>query len=210
MFSREEIEAVARVAHERDLLVITDEIYEYIIYDDARHLSPATVADLWDRTVTIMGLSKTFSMTGWRLGYAVAPAAMAQAITLVNDLYYICAAAPLQYGVTAGFDAPPEFYQELSAGYQKKRDMLCAALSDAGMKPIIPRGAYYVLADIGELGYEGALPAAMDLLERGGVAAVPGTAFYRGNEGESMLRFCFARQDEVLARACDQLRAFRR
>jgi len=210
MFSVPEIEAIARVARELDLLVITDEIYEYIVYDDATHVSPATVADLRDRTVTIMGLSKTFSMTGWRLGYAVAPADMAAAITLVNDLYYICAAAPLQYGVTAGFEAPPEFYRELRAGYQRKRDMLCEALSDAGMKPIVPRGAYYVLADIGELGYDGALPAAMDLLERGKVAAVPGTAFYSGPTGESMLRFCFARRDDVLEQACAQLRTFRR
>jgi len=208
MFSRAEIEAVARVAHDRDLLVITDEIYEYIRYDGRDHLSPATVGGLRDRTVTIMGLSKTFSITGWRIGYAVAPAPMARAMTLVNDLYYICAPAPLQHGVAAGFRAPPSFFAELAAEYQRKRDMLCAALDDAGMRPIVPAGAYYVLGQIGHRGYQSALEGAMDLLERGGVASIPGSAFYRGATGESLLRFCFAKRDEVLAEACERIRAF--
>jgi aminotransferase len=132
MFSRAELELVARVARERDLLVITDEIYEYIRYDQREHISPAAVADLWDRTVTIMGFSKTFSMTGWRLGYAVARRELARSIILVNDLYYVCAAAPLQYGVTAGFGLPASYFEGLRATYQRKRDLLCAALDDAG------------------------------------------------------------------------------
>jgi aminotransferase len=210
MFSRDEIEIVARVARDEDLLVITDEIYEYIRYDGRDHISPATVGDLRERTVTIMGLSKTFSITGWRIGYAVAPEPMARAMTLVNDLYYICPPAPLQHGVAAGFAAPPAYFAELAAEYQHKRDMLCSALEDAGMRPIVPRGAYYVLAQVGHLGYETALDCAMDLLERGGVASVPGSAFYRGATGETLLRFCFAKRDEVLEQACEKLRVFRR
>ena len=208
MFSRDELEILARVAIEKDLLVITDEIYEYIRYDDREHISPATIAGLADRTVTIMGLSKTFSITGWRIGYAVAPEPMARAMALVSDLYYICAPAPLQHGVAEGFKAPPSFFSDLAAVYQTKRDMLCTALDDAGMRPIIPQGAYYCLAQVGHLGYDTALAAAMDLLENGGVASVPGTAFYSGSTGETLLRFCFAKQDEALAEACDRIRAF--
>jgi aminotransferase len=210
MFTRAELEALAEVARERDLLVITDEIYEYIRYDGREHISPATVSDLGERTVTIMGLSKTFSITGWRIGYVVAPRQQARAITLVNDLYYVCAPAPLQHGVAAGFSAPASFFEALATDYQNKRDQLCASLDRAGMAPIVPEGAYYVLADIGGLGYGGALEAAMDLLERAKVASIPGTAFYRGATGERLVRFCFAKEDEVLDEACRRLEAFRR
>lgn len=210
MFSRAELEIVARVAHDRDLLVITDEIYEYIRYDGREHISPATVGGLRERTVSIMGLSKTFSITGWRLGYAVAPPAMAQAMTLVNDLYYICAPTPLQHGVAAGFAAPPEFFAAIAADYQRKRDILCPALADAGLDPIVPQGAYYVLADISRLGFATAREAATALLEQARVAAIPGTAFYRGATGEKLLRFCYATDDDKLVEAGVRLRAFRR
>jgi aminotransferase len=210
MFSRGELEILARVARERDLLVITDEIYEYIRYDGREHICPATVGGLRDRTVTIMGLSKTFSITGWRIGYAVAPASMAKPIGLVNDLFYICAPTPLQHGVAAGFEAPASFYSELAAQYQRKRDMVCGALDDAGMRPIVPQGAYYCLAQIGHLGYETSRAAAMDLLESAKVASVPGSAFYRGATGDELLRFCFAKQDAELGEACERIRGFRR
>jgi len=206
MWSRAELEAVDRVAGERDLLVITDEIYEYIRYDGRDHLSPATVGGLGERTVTLMGLSKTFSITGWRIGYAVAPEPLARAITLVNDLYYICAPAPLQYGVAAGFELPADYYRELAADYQRKRDLLCDALARGGLAPIVPAGAYYVLADCSRLAPT-ALGAAMALLEQARVAAIPGTAFYRGPAGERLLRFCFAKNDVELTEACRRLAA---
>lgn len=205
MLGRAELEAIATVAKERDLLVITDEIYEYIKYDGRPHISPATIGDLRERTVSIMGLSKTFSITGWRLGWATAPAALARPISLVNDLYFVCAPTPLQHGAAAGFGAPPEFFAELARTYQKKRDRICSALHAAGMKPIVPQGAYYVLADVSHLGFPTARDAAMDLLEKRGVASVPGTAFYRGAAGEGLLRFCFAKEDDVLDRACLKL-----
>jgi aminotransferase len=167
------------------------------------------VGGLRERTVTIMGLSKTFSITGWRLGYAVAPEHMARAITLINDLYYICAPTPLQYGAAAGFAAPPAFFVELAAGYARKRDMICEALARAGLDPIVPEGAYYVLADVSRLGMPTARHAAMDLLERARVASVPGSAFYRGAEGERLLRFCYAKEDDVLAEACKRIREYR-
>jgi aminotransferase len=208
MFSRAELEALARVAHERDLLVLTDEIYEYIRYDGRDHISPATVGELWERSVTVMGLSKTFSITGWRMGYAVAPAAMAEAITLVNDLYYICAPAPLQHGVAEGFRMPASYFESLQTDYQRKRDLLCEALAAARLDPIVPEGAYYVLADCTRLGHATSRDAAMALLERAGVASVPGSAFYRGATGETLLRFCFAKEDELLTEAARRLRSF--
>jgi len=209
MFSREELQGLARVAQERDLLVITDEIYEYIRYDGRAHVSPASIPGLRERTVTIMGLSKTFSITGWRLGYAVAPAELTRAITLVNDLYYVCAPTPLQLGAAAGFNAPQSYFDELQSGYQHKRDAICAALAAAGLTPIVPQGAYYVLADCSRLGYPTAREAAMSLLEKSRVASIPGSAFYRGAAGEKLLRFCFAKDDATLDEACRRLRALR-
>lgn len=209
MFSLDELRAVARVAHEHDLLVVTDEIYEYIRYDGHLHISPASVDGLWERTVSIMGLSKTFSVTGWRLGYAVAREELAQPIRLVNDLHYVCAPTPLQYGVIPGVQAPRSYFDSLQALYQGKRDLICDALTRAGLNPIIPQGAFYVLADIRQLGYESSLDAAMDLLQQARVAAAPGTDFYRGAAGHGVMRFCFAKDDSVLEEACRRIREFR-
>jgi len=205
MFTREELLILDRVATEHDLLVITDEIYEYIRYDGREHVSPATVGNLGERTVTIMGLSKTFSITGWRLGYAVASAEVAQALTLVNDLFYICAPTPLQHGVAAGFSAPASFFAEMQADYARKRDLICAALDHAGLTPIVPEGAYYVLADAARLECTTAKEAALSLLERTGVASIPGTAFYSGGAGEGLLRFCYAKEFDALEEAARRL-----
>ncbi len=209
MFSRDELAILARVAARRDLLVITDEIYEYIRYDGRAHLSPASIPGLRERTVTIMGLSKTFSITGWRLGYTVAPPEMTRAITLVNDLYFVCAPTPLQLGVAAGFDAPRSYFDELQSSYQRKREVICQALGDARLPPVVPQGAYYVLADCSRLGFPTAREAAMHVLETTRVASVPGSAFYRGDGGEKLLRFCFAKDDGVLDDACRRLAALR-
>lgn len=208
MFTRAELEIVDRVARAANLLVITDEIYESIRYDGREHISPASVGSLWERTVTILGLSKTFSITGWRLGYAVAPEPLARAITLAHDLFYVCAPTPLQHGVAAGFALPRSYYDDLIAGYTKKRALTCDALHDAGFEPIVPEGAYYVLADVSKLGFTSARAAAMALLERAKVATVPGTAFFRGQSGERFVRVCYAKEDDVLAEACRRIRAF--
>lgn len=209
MLTRAELEGLERVARARDLLVITDEIYEDIRYDGRAHVPPATVPGLAERTVTIMGLSKTFSITGWRLGYAVARPEIAQAMQLVNDLYYICAPTPLQHGVAAGFEAPESFFTGLSDDYARKRERICSALDRASMPPVVPEGAYYVLADVSKLGFAGARAAAMALLEGVQVASVPGTSFFRGAEGERWLRFCFAKEPDVLDEACKRIEAFR-
>ncbi|MBL8859860.1 MAG: pyridoxal phosphate-dependent aminotransferase [Planctomycetes bacterium] len=205
MFEIDELRALERVAREFDLWVITDEIYEYIRYDGREHVSPATIAGLAERTVTIMGLSKTFSITGWRLGYAVAREDVARAIALVHDLFFICAPTPLQHGVAAGFRAPKSYFDELQGQFARKREWTCAALSAAGLEPIVPEGAYYVLADITRLGLANARAAALAILERTGVATVPGTSFYQGSAGERFVRVCYAKEDDVLRDACTRL-----
>ena len=209
MFSAAELAIIERVAEQHNLLIISDEIYEYITYDGRQHLSPASIGRLGRRTVSIMGFSKTFSITGWRLGYAVADASLAKAINLVNDLLYVCAPSPLQYGVEAGLQAPPEYFDKLRAEYQRKRDIICQGLADAGLTPLIPQGAYYVLVDVSHLGYPTAKAAALSLLEQTGVAGIPGSSFYQGPQGEGLIRFCFAKEDAILHEAVARLSKFR-
>lgn len=209
MFTRSELEILERVAVEKDLLVITDEVYEYLIYDGREHISPATVGRLGERTVSISGLSKTFSITGWRIGYAAGPEKLIGPITLVNDLFYVCAPTPLQHGVFAGFSAPREFFTQLAADYQRKRDIICEALDKAGLRPVKPQGAYYVMADVSHLGYPTSKAAAMALLEASKVASVPGMAFYQSKTGEGLLRFCYAKEDSILIEAGKRIQAFK-
>lgn len=214
MLDAEEIAAAARVAERHDLFVITDEIYEAITYDGREHVSPAsTSAALRARTVTIQGLSKTFSITGWRLGYAVAPPEIAERLKLVHDLYYICAPTPLQHGVAAGFDLGDDFFTDLRADYARKREMICGTLDAVGLAPIVPEGAYYVLADVTRLGRPTAKEAALALIEEAGVACVPGTAFFSGDHGEDgngLARFCYAKEFDALEEACARLRRWGR
>lgn len=208
VFSRAELEAVAALAIEHDLFVITDEIYEYFIFDGARHISPATLPGMAERTISISGLSKTFSITGWRVGYVVADRRWMGAISYFHDLIYVCTPTPFQHGAAAGLmQLPDSFYSGLATEYEAKRDMLCAALADAGMTPAIPQGAYYVLADVSGLPGATAREKARNLLRETGVAAVAGTAFFANGRGDNLMRFCFAKRDEDLRRACELLRA---
>lgn len=205
VFSREELNLVAEFCQKHDLLAITDEIYEYIVYDEREHVSLASLPGMYERTVTMSGFSKTFSITGWRLGYAIAPPELSTAIGLVNDLFYICAPAPLQYGLAAGMArVGPDYYKDMAADYQKKRDHFCAALDQAGLTPNVPQGAYYVLADVSSLGLEDDKAAAMHILESVGVASVPGSAFF-SQGGRSLVRFCYAKDWDTLKEASERL-----
>jgi aminotransferase len=207
VFSRAELEAVAALAIEHDLFVITDEIYEYFVFDGAQHISLATLPGMAERTISISGLSKTFSITGWRIGYLVAERRWLGAISYFHDLVYVCAPSPFQHGAAAGLmQLPDSFYSGLATDYQAKRDMLCAALADVGLTPSIPQGAYYVLADVTNLPGATAREKARTLLRNTGVAAVAGTAFFAAGRGENLIRFCFAKRDEDLERACAMLR----
>jgi len=206
VFSRAELEAVAAVAEEHDLFVFTDEIYEYFVYDDARHISPATLPGMAERAISISGLSKTFAITGWRIGYLTASARWLPAIAYFHDLTYVCAPSPFQYGAAAGLlELPATFYADLAVEYQAKRDRLCSALAAAGLAPSVPAGAYYVLADIAALPGGSAKEKARGLMRDRRVAGVAGTAFFHEGRGEDLMRFCFAKRDEDLDRACELL-----
>lgn len=206
VFTPEELARLASFAARHDLFVFTDEIYEHFVYDGHRHIPPATMPGMKERTITIAGLSKTFSITGWRVGYAICDARWAQTIGYFNDLVYVCAPAPLQMGVAKGLmDLGKDYYGSLALEYVRKRDRICEALSKAGLKPYIPQGAYYVLADISRIPGEGSKEKAMTLLRQSGVACVPGEAFYHDNAGEKLARFCFAKEDAVLDEACKRI-----
>jgi aminotransferase len=205
VFTAAELEHVASVAERADLVIVTDEIYEHIVFDGAEHLPIAQKAK--DRTVTLSGFSKTFAVTGWRLGYLTAPEAMARRITVAHDLLYVCAPTPLQHAMVAGLSMPQAYYEKMTASYAKKRAILCDALADAGLTPYVPRGAYYVLADIRKLGEANAKAACMSLLDRVKIAAIPGTSFYVDPVGDTLARFCFAKEEEALEEAARRLRS---
>jgi aminotransferase len=214
VFSRAELEAIAAIAEEHDLFVFTDEIYEYFVYDGTEHISFATLPGMAERTISVSGLSKTFSITGWRIGYLTASARWLPTIAYFHDLTYVCAPSPFQFGAAEGLlRLPASFYRDLANEYQAKRDMLCNALLAAGLRPYIPSGAYYVLADVSSLPGGTAKEKARTLLRERGVAAVAGSAFFGPGQdggrdagrGENLLRFCFAKRDAELERACNLL-----
>jgi aminotransferase len=215
VFTRSELETLAAIVVEHDLFVITDEIYEYFLFDGTEHISPATIPGMAERTISISGFSKTFSITGWRAGYLSAAKEWLPSIAYFHDLTYVCAPSPAQFGAAAGLKLLDDsFYTALSTEYGKKRDQLCSALQDAGMVPSIPPGAYYVLADATAITGANAKEKARTLLKETGVAAVAGSAFFGqdksgNNRGENLLRFCFAKKQHDLDRACDALRARR-
>ncbi|HJW99276.1 MAG TPA: pyridoxal phosphate-dependent aminotransferase [Terriglobales bacterium] len=205
VFSREELEFIAELAIRNDLFVITDEIYEYFLYDENEHISPASLPGMAERTITISGFSKTYSITGWRVGYAVCDARWAHSIGYFHDLAYICAPSPFQHGVTAGLgELTPDFYRDLATEYRAKRDLLCTTLEQIGLAPSWPQGSYYVLADASPLPGTSSKEKAMHLLGQAGVASVPGEAFF-SEGGRSLLRFCFAKTDSDLQEACRRL-----
>ncbi|HET9285068.1 MAG TPA: aminotransferase class I/II-fold pyridoxal phosphate-dependent enzyme [Candidatus Angelobacter sp.] len=207
IFTREEMDWIAAFAKRHDLFVFTDEIYEYFVYE-GQHISIATLPGMRERTITMSGYSKTFSITGWRIGYTVCHRRWAQGITYFQDLIYVCAPAPLQIGVAEGIGKLPEsFYQDIAKEYVVKRDLLCNTLREIGLTPSVPNGAYYVLADASLLPGKTSRDKAMYLLHETGVASVAGSAFYHGGGGENLIRFCFAKTDAELAEACRRLQA---
>ena len=208
VYSEDELRVISEFAKEHDLFIFTDEIYEYFVYNGRRHISPATIADVADRTITISGYSKTFSITGWRIGYAVCDRRWAEMIGYVNDLVYVCAPAPLQVGVAAGIvGLDYAYYDALKREFDMKRDKICSALREGGFSFADPQGAYYILADAAHIPGASSKERAMNLLRATGVASVPGEAFYSDGGGERLLRFCYAKEDDELEDACARLRA---
>ena len=206
VFDREELEWIADFAKKHDLFVFTDEIYEYFIYE-GKHISPATLPGMRERTITVSGYSKTFSITGWRVGYTICDRKWAQAIAYFHDLVYVCAPAPLQIGVAEGIRKLPEsFYQQIGKEYVHKRDLLCGTLKEIGLTPSVPKGAYYVLADASIIPGSNSKEKSMRLLQETGVATVAGRAFYHAAGGDNLVRFCFAKTDAELEEACRRLK----
>ena len=206
VWSAAELDRLADLCDAHDLIAVTDEIYEHIVYDGVAHVPLATRKGMRARTVSIAGCSKTFAVTGWRVGWLTAPEEALPRLAVAHDLLYVCAPTPLQHACAAGLAMPRAYFDGLSASYQVKRDILCDALDAVGLTPHRPAGAYYVLADARPLGCATARGAAMKLLDRTGIAAVSGASFYRDPVGETLLRFCFAKEDDVLREAAHRLR----
>jgi aspartate/methionine/tyrosine aminotransferase len=202
VFSREELGVIARLCQHWDVLAVTDEIYEPIVYDGHQHVPLSTLGGMADRTVTINGLSKTFSVTGWRIGWAIAPPALSGAIRKMHDFITVGAPAPLQEAGAAALALDDTYYQHLAGDYLRRRDMLLGILERHGFETYRPAGAYYIMTDIARFGFPDDVAFARHLVADIGVAAVPGSSFYRDQaSGRTKLRFCFAKRDETMAEA---------
>jgi aspartate/methionine/tyrosine aminotransferase len=207
VFSRAELETIAELCRRFDSLAITDEIYEHITYDGRRHVSIGSLDGMGERTITISGLSKTYSITGWRLAYVIACERLTAAIRKMHDFLTVGAPHPLQEAGAFALRLPASFYADLRAMYEGKRALLLSALSAAGLHCRQPAGAYYIMAEIADLGFADDFAAADFLLGEVGVAAVPGSSFYhRAERGKSLLRFTFSKSDETLSQAAQRLR----
>ncbi|MCB9851215.1 MAG: pyridoxal phosphate-dependent aminotransferase [Phycisphaerales bacterium] len=206
VFTRAELTEIAGLARDRGCWILTDEIYEYITFD-VPHVSIGSLPEAAGRTITLSGPSKTYAVTGWRVGYAVGPAEVIEKALVASDLLTICAPAPLQHGVLAGMKLPDSYYDGIRTDYQAKRDLLADTLTGIGFEVYQPKGSFYLMADFGAGRFPNAMAAAESILEQVGVATVPGAPFYANPaEGESQLRFCFAKSMADLEEACKRLK----
>ncbi|EDZ64774.1 aspartate aminotransferase, putative [beta proteobacterium KB13] len=203
VFTKDELDTLADFAIDHNLIIFTDEIYEYFTYDGNTHISPGSIKKIDDRVVTISGFSKTYSITGWRIGYLVCRnEEWVKAIGYVHDLIYVCAPAPLQLAVSRAIDLlDDKFYRDLCKAYSKKREIICSSLKKSGLTPYIPDGAYYVLFDASNISGASSKEKAMNLLKLTRIATVPGDSFFNDQAGHNLLRLCFAKTDSVLNEA---------
>jgi aspartate/methionine/tyrosine aminotransferase len=202
VFSRKELQLIADLCRKWDAVALTDEIYEHIVYDGAEHIPIATIDGMRDRTVTINSMSKTYSVTGWRVGWAIASEEMTSAIRKVHDFLTVGAPAPLQRAGVAAMGLPDSYYTQLASDYMERRDILYRGLSDAGFVAYKPRGAYYIMTDAAGFGCRDDFEYAMHLIKNVGIATVPGSSFYSSGEGgRTKIRFCFCKTVETLRRA---------
>ena len=210
VFGREELSFIAELCQRYGVLAITDEIYEHIVYDGASHIPIATMPGMEDRTVTISALSKTYSVTGWRVGWTIAPPDLTDAIRRVHDFLTVGAPAPLQEAGAAALMLPITYYEQLMADYSERRDLMISVLRDAGLSPIVPAGAYYTMTDVSALNAPDDVAAAHALVRNARVAAVPGSSFYSRPElGRARLRFSFSKKLETLREAGRRLSSIR-
>ena len=208
-FTKAELETIASLAKKYDAYVITDEVYEHIVYAPNRHTYFAALPGMWERTISCSSLSKTYSITGWRLGYTIAPPEITERIKKVHDFLTVGAAAPLQEAVIPGLKFGQAYYDDLLAIYTHKRDLFLKGLDEIGLVHNVPQGAYYILMDISEFGYDSDLEFCETLAEKVGVGAVPGSSFFR-EPVNHLIRFHFAKKDETLLDALNRLESLRK
>ena len=208
VFTRAELETIAALAKKYDVYVITDEVYEHIVYAPHTHTYFATLPGMWERTISCSSLSKTYSVTGWRLGYVIAPAPIIERAKKVHDFLTVGAAAPLQEAIIPGLKFGQDYYDDLLQKYTHKRDLFCKGLDDLGLVHNIPQGAYYVMLDISAFGYDSDLQFCEDLAAKVGVGAVPGSSFFRESVNH-LIRFHFAKKDDTLNEALNRLETLR-
>lgn len=206
VFTKDELLFIADLAQKYDTYVITDEVYEHIVYAPHKHVYFASLPGMWERTISCSSLSKTYSITGWRLGYTIAPEAITERIKKVHDFLTVGAAAPLQEAVIPGLNFGQDYYDKLQATYTHKRDLFLKGLKDVGLEFSEPQGAYYVLMDITPFGYDNDLEFCQVLAKEVGVGAVPGSSFFR-EPVNHLIRFHFAKKDETLNEALNRLEA---
>jgi aspartate/methionine/tyrosine aminotransferase len=207
VFTREELEYIAALCQEFDVLAITDEIYEHILYDDAVHIPIATLPGMRERSVLVNSMSKTYSVTGWRVGWVLAPSDLSNSIRKVHDFLTVGAAAPLQQAGVYALGQGEQYYRHLAEEYRERRDYIVDALQEAGFQCLIPRGAYYVMTDISSFGFADDVAFVQHLITHAGIAAVPGGSFYSQNgRGSQQVRFCFCKKYETLEAARQKLR----
>ena len=204
VFSREELQVIADIVIRHDGYVITDEVYEHIVYAPHRHIYISSLPGMWERTISCSSLSKTYSITGWRLGYVIAPEHIIDRVKKVHDFLTVGAAAPLMEAATVGLCFPDSYYDELRNHYTHMRDLFCNGLREFGLRFTEPQGAYYVLLDVSEYGVRDDLRFCEWLAEHVGVGAVPGSCFFR-EDVRHLIRFHFAKKDETLMAALDRL-----
>lgn len=208
VFSKEELEYIASLAIKYDTYVITDEVYEHIVYTPYKHTYFASLPGMFERTISCSSLSKTYSITGWRLGYCIAPEHIIEQIKKVHDFLTVGAAAPLQEAAVVGLEFSDAYYDELQKLYTHKKDLFINGLKELNIPHTEPQGAYYVMVDISEFGYDSDLDFCVDLIKNVGVAAVPGSSFFKEEENR-YIRFHFAKKDETLLAALDRLKDMR-
>lgn len=208
VFTREELTFIADLCKKYDAYCITDEVYEHIVYAPHEHVYMATLPGMFERTISCSSLSKTYSITGWRLGYTIAPAQITERIKKVHDFLTVGAAAPLQEAVVTALNFDDSYYDEVLDLYTAKRDLFCQGLDSIGLEHNVPQGAYYVMMDISEFGYDSDLEFCEDLASKVGVGAVPGSSFFR-EPVNHLIRFHFAKRDETLNAALENLKSLR-
>lgn len=210
VFSREELQLIADLCLKWGVLAVTDEIYEHILYDGAQHISIASLPGMRDRTITINSISKTYSLTGWRVGWAIASEKLTGAIRKVHDFLTVGAAHPLQEGAIAALRSDLSYYQTLAAEYRERREFLRQVLEEVGFRIYHPRGAYYIMTDVSHMDFTDDVDCAFYLVEKIGVATVPGSCFYSRPElGKTKVRFAFPKKMETLRLAAEKLRKFK-